>query len=790
MAKKRHPSLGQRLTRMSVVASSVALILACSAFLIYEYITFRSALVRSLETQAAITATNSESAILFNDAASATETLAALRAEPHIVSIHIFKPDGELFASYVRAGEPPGAPPSVAPDAPEGPRFAPDRLIVTRRVLSERAPIGTLVVAADLDEMAARFQRYAGIVVGVIVCSLLTGLLLASRLQRRITRPILALVEAARTVSAAKTYSIRVDSGDDDELGTLAGTFNEMLAQIEARDRELRLARDELEARVDERTEALKQEIGERVRLEEQLRHRNQELTNQNRRVQEANRLKSEFLANMSHELRTPLNAIIGFSELLVDGKVGPTTPKQKEFLNDVLVSSRHLLKLINDVLDLSKVEAGKMEFRPEPVDLAVLVNEVSDSLRALAATKHLEVTTAIDATVQTVLVDRSKLKQVLYNYASNAIKFTGDGGTIAIRVKPESTDEFRVEVTDSGVGIRQEDLRHLFVEFQQLDSTTGKRYAGTGLGLALTKRILEAQGGRYGVDSVPGQGSTFFAVLPKTSRGVVRRDSIPAAAVVATDRPLALVIEDEDADRRWVQKVLEQAGYSVVTARNGKEALARVKERSFDRITLDLLLNDISGWEVLRTIRHESLNQETPVIITTVLAEQQLGMGFAIQDYLVKPLRADELMQSLSQASVSKTGDREILVVDDNPQALKLMEDALAHLGYRSILERSGRSGLLAVANRRPAAVILDLMMPEMDGFQFLAELRKTEVGKDLPVIIWTMKDVGGDDRARLLATAQAVVPKGAGSLPQLVRELENHAPRVAPKRGGLRGE
>jgi len=635
----------------------------------------------------------------------------------------------------------------------------------------------TLACSAFLIYEHYTFRDALVIVAGVIVCSLLTSVLLSSWQQRRITRPILAaLAEAARTVSAARDYSLRVAAGDEDDLGMLARAFNEMLAQLEARD--------------DERTQALKQEIAERVRLEEQLRHRNQELTHQNRRVQESNRLKNELLANMSHELRTPLNAIIGFSELLFDGKVGPITAKQKDFLNDVLVSSRHLLKLINDVLDLSKVEAGTMEFRPEPVDLTVLVNEIQATLHALAAKKNLQVTIEIDAAIQTVFVDRSKLKQVLFDYLSTAIKFTGDGGAIALRARPEGVDEFRVEVSESAIGIRADDLRHLFAGLQELDSTVSKRYPGTGLGLALTQRILEAQGGRYGVESAPGKGSTFFAVLPTRSLGPGRTAPAHPATPVPNDRPLALVIEDEEADRAWVQKILERAGYAVVAARDGKEALARAKERTFDRITLDLLLNDISGWEVLRTIRHDSLNQDTPVIVTTVLADRQVGMGFAIQDYLVKPLHADELMESLSRASVSKNGDPEVLVVDDNPQALKLMEEALAHLGYRSILERGGRSGLLAVANRRPAAVILDLLMPEMDGFEFLAELRKTDAGKDVPVIIWTMKDLGKDDRARLLAIAQAVVPKGSGSLQRLIEELKSRAPRIAPRREERGGE
>ncbi|HEY6115424.1 MAG TPA: ATP-binding protein [Candidatus Dormibacteraeota bacterium] len=240
------------------------------------------------------------------------------------------------------------------------------------------------------------------------------------------------------------------------------------------------------------------------------------DLDMEKRSAQEANRMKSEFLANMSHELRTPLNAIIGFAKLMAFGKVGPVSAQHQEFLVDILKSSDHLLRLINDVLDLAKVEAGKMEFHPEPIDLVQLVGEVRDILRAVAATKQIQIDTAIDPSCTGLELDAAKLKQVLYNYLSNALKFTPDNGRVFIRARPESTDLLRIEVQDTGIGIRADDVRDLFAEFRQLDSSASKKYQGTGLGLALTKRIVEAQGGRVGVDSQLGSGSTFFVVLPQ----------------------------------------------------------------------------------------------------------------------------------------------------------------------------------------------------------------------------------------------------------------------------------
>jgi signal transduction histidine kinase len=237
------------------------------------------------------------------------------------------------------------------------------------------------------------------------------------------------------------------------------------------------------------------------------------------RAIVEANRMKSEFLANMSHELRSPLNAIIGFTELMYKGKTGPVSPNQKEYLGDILTSSRHLLQLINDVLDLAKVESGKMEFRTESVDIAKLVGEVRDVLRGLATGKRIQIEVDIDPAVGSAVVDPSRLKQVLYNYLSNALKFTAEDGRVSIRVSADGIDHFRLEVEDTGIGISAEDIPRLFVEFQQLDTSAGKKFQGTGLGLALTKRIVEAHGGKVEVRSTPGHGSTFSALLPRAPK-------------------------------------------------------------------------------------------------------------------------------------------------------------------------------------------------------------------------------------------------------------------------------
>jgi signal transduction histidine kinase len=310
-------------------------------------------------------------------------------------------------------------------------------------------------------------------------------------------------------------------------FGDAAGPFAPELvgiAQEAAAQLAIAIAHARLYERVTRQAEELEQRVQERTRELSAANARLEHEIGARRRVQaeadRANRHKSEFLANMSHELRTPLNGIIGFTQLIHDGKVGPVAPEHKEYLGDVLTSARHLLQLINDVLDLAKVESGRVEFRPEPVDAGAVMHEVRDVVRALADRKRIRLETSLDAALGPLLLDPAKLKQVLYNYVSNAIKFTPEGGQVSVRAVADGADAVRFEVEDTGVGIRAEDLGRLFVDFEQIDLSLPQRHQGTGLGLALTKRLVEAQGGRVGARSTFGQGSVFFAVLPRAATG------------------------------------------------------------------------------------------------------------------------------------------------------------------------------------------------------------------------------------------------------------------------------
>jgi signal transduction histidine kinase/CheY-like chemotaxis protein len=519
------------------------------------------------------------------------------------------------------------------------------------------------------------------------------------------------------------------------------------------------------------------QSLAQRKQAEEELKDKNVELEKQARRVQEANRLKSEFLANMSHELRTPLNAITGFSELMFDGKVGAVSPQQKEYLGDILSSGKHLLGLINDVLDLAKIESGKMEFCPEPVSIEKLIGEVRDILRPIAASKRIELQVEIETGIGQVITDPAKLKQVLYNYLSNALKFTPDGGRVSLRAKLEGSDALRVEVEDNGIGIRREDISKLFVEFQQLDSSMAKRSQGTGLGLALCKRMVEAQGGSVGVQSTPGKGSTFYAILPRAPEPEATAESkMKTPGSTKPHAPTILVIDDDEKQRTWLSSMLSQSGYRIETAASGAEALAICRNKSFDAITLDLILPDMGGWELFHAIRNDQRNHDKPVIILSGVTEKEVAHAFPVWDYLVKPIRPDDLLTSLQRAGITAEKDKRILVVDDDPKTLKLAAAALEQLDCEAFCVADAESGLRAAAHEQFAAVVLDLLMPQTDGFEFLDRFRQTSLGARTPVIIWTNKEISAQDRFRLRASAQAIALKSQGGINAVLSELKQH--------------
>ena len=518
-------------------------------------------------------------------------------------------------------------------------------------------------------------------------------------------------------------------------------------------------------------------DVTEQRRAEEARLHA-QQLESENRQIQESNRSKSQFLANMSHELRSPLNAIIGFSDLLCSDGVVVAPADQRQFVGHIATSGRHLLQLINDVLDLSKVESGKFEFFPEPVDLVALFAEVRSVMFSLLQRKRQRLEIAVAPEVAAVVTDPARLKQALFNYLSNAIKFSSEGGLIELRATAQGAGGLRIEVQDDGPGIAEADLPLLFVEFQQLDAGYTKRHQGTGLGLALTRRLVQAQGGSVGVRSRVGEGSTFHLVLPRSPTSVLEPDPAvqPADAAASSARSASqvLVIEDDLRGRSLMAEALASGGHHVDVAEDAAQALRQARAREYDALTLDLMLAAPGGLGALAQIRSVAVNAKAPVVAIT-LGESAAGTtGYAIADVLAKPLESAEVIAAMTRHGI--VGKRGVLVavIDDDPVSRDLMQAALAELGVEANCFAGGADALEGMGRAaRPAAIVLDLIMPDMDGFEVLERLRASDEWRDIPVFVWTSMLLSESERHLLAVSASAIASKGGADLERVLERL-----------------
>ena len=512
-------------------------------------------------------------------------------------------------------------------------------------------------------------------------------------------------------------------------------------------------------------------------RQAEESRLQTLQLENENRQIQEANRLKSQFLANMSHELRTPLNAIIGFADLLHGGAVKSDSPKHPLFLGHISTSGRHLLQLINDVLDLSKVESGKFEFFPEPVDLPALLQRVTDLMHPQLRSKQMQLSIEIDPTLGRLDLDPARLKQVLFNYLSNAIKFTPVGGHVTLRALAEGQEHFRLEIEDDGIGIAEADLPRLFVEFQQLDAGSTKHHQGTGLGLSLTRRLVQAQGGTVGVRSTVGRGSVFHLVLRRTP-------IVPEPAERGMPRPPVaeacrlLVIEDERIDRPRAALALKDAGFQVDAAATGAQALVYARSAAYDAITLDLVLPDHPGLAVLGRMRDEGLSGIAPVVGMSMQTQAGSAASFSITDVLCKPIRTAEIVSAMARFRWPEPRRTRIMVIDDDPLALDLMKAALAGMDIDTVCMPEGRAALRDLGLHRPDGIVLDLMMPGFDGFEVLDALRQMPEWRLTPVYIWTSMQLTDAEYRTLARSANAILSKGGGAFATMLAGLQQWRP------------
>ena len=528
---------------------------------------------------------------------------------------------------------------------------------------------------------------------------------------------------------------------------------------------------------------AVARDITERKRSEEErqkfmvsLETANRELELRNREVERATQLKSKFLASMSHELRTPLNAIVGFSDLLADGIPGQLNDKQQRFVNHIKQGSAHLLQLINDILDLSKIEAGQLELRCEQFLVKEALPEVLSTIRPLAMAKNIQVQQKL-GTDRPVYADRVRFKQILYNLLSNAVKFTPKGGRIEIDCF-ESVNQVCLSVTDTGIGIRPEDQQIVFEEFRQVEGSPDAVNEGTGLGLAITKRLVEQQGGKISLSSEPGKGSRFTFTLPAGSNTFRPEptnppNSLPATTSGGSGKPLVLVVDDEASARELLASYLNPE-YRIAIAESGAEAVNKAHQLRPDAITLDLSMPGGSGFEALVTLKKNPKTANIPIIIVSMVDQEKVGFALGAADYLIKPIRKPVLLEAIRKhVPPQGNDDSEILLVDDDPRTLEMLEESLRSAGYETQSVQSGARALEVLSSKLVSAVLLDLLMPGMDGFEVIRHVRQEATLKELPIFVMTGKSLTPEESALLARDTQALLQKNGSWQQQLIAEV-----------------
>jgi diguanylate cyclase (GGDEF)-like protein/PAS domain S-box-containing protein len=540
--------------------------------------------------------------------------------------------------------------------------------------------------------------------------------------------------------------------------------------------------------------------------LEKRVLERTEELERVNRELNRLNQMKGKFIANTSHELRTPLNSIIGFSDVLLEKTYGQLNDSQERYIKNIHRAGRHLLELVNNVLDIAKIDAGKCEIVYETFGAGGFIDEVISIMQPLAEKKFIDIVAQIDHNIDAITADRAMLKQILYNLLSNAIKFTPEGGKVGITVSYEENtggpstperpggDMLKFSVWDTGVGIGPEDKARIFDEFEQADTTLSREHGGAGLGLALSRKLVELHGGSISAESSLGEGSVFTFTVPFTS---AVETALPeeAEAIGLTlpwmreEAPLILVVEDDSATTELLTLHLSQAGYKVAHAYNGEEAIQRARTMRPFAITLDVMLPKKDGWEVLQTLKSDPQTADIPVIIHSIIDNKELAFALGATDYLMKPLDKEALLTKLDELNIAKGKvvlPSSILIIEAEEGITNYFKEIFEPQGYLIYTAAEGKRGIDLAITLRPSLILMDFSLTDMLSFDAIQELKENPYTKNIPIFILTERDISVDDRMTLMGKIERIVRKHAFDTKEMIghiKELEI----LYPKRAGL---
>ncbi len=506
---------------------------------------------------------------------------------------------------------------------------------------------------------------------------------------------------------------------------------------------------------------AVVRDITERKRLELKLLEKNNQLV-------ATSQAKSEFLASMSHELRTPLNAVIGFSELLLDGAPGEINDEQRECISDILESGEHLLNLINNVLDLSKIEAGMIELKLETLNLHGIINSVVQTMKPILSKNGHEIRVSIGEGLPQVHADKSRLRQILLNLLSNANKFTPPAGKLRIEVRREG-DRCQVSVIDNGIGIKKEDQERIFQVFTQAETLSNGKKEGTGLGLSLTRKFVEVMGGRIWVESEYGKGSKFTFTLPLAGESKPYLEEKPEERLPEAVEPpplkreqkRILIVDDDRKARSLFQAWLKGEGYATFEATGGDEGIRKAKELLPAVVVLDVLMPDKDGWQVLQKLKSMPETRDIPVVIASVVEEEELGFSLGAADYFVKPIDKKRFLKRIAELGIARRG--KVLVVDDNPADVRLVASILEAKGIGVTCAYSGEEGVRMAKESEPALIVLDILMPDLNGFEVMERLHSDKKTRDIPIIILTVKELTEKESKLLRKQTKTILQKAA---------------------------